>query len=838
MIAFIAMTWSGDGKAKARTNTRPPNSSNRSADELVGARQQEPAPPPPAEPMPVRRRPLQAEDHESQPTVVAAASLDELPLNDSADMNSTIPDALSADGVTTTEEEPSPSKSVSATPHAESAARPRLPPLTDKQLATAVATVKEAYEEEYTQPKQRGWKTGLAEELAAATRESNDPQAVYALFAEASRLFAEDLEITKALAVCRACCGRYDEDPATAQMKVLDAIAKLPNRVSPQCFERTMAAATDRLTHGDVEVADAAVSVAMGIARMMANEQAAGNKPMRGRKPQPTTGQLLGVDADALLKEATLLQTAVATRKRVQDAAATALVTLETDPDDKAAHAAVGRYLCLVKESWTEGLSHLAASDIDMVAPLAARQLESGRAADPQTAYELAGAWWDLAEDAPESLLSKPQREAIRRFAGRMYAVVRSRLDDPLDTRVAEKRQYVVEEPVSPEPIPFAALAGPGTPATASPAASAEPAKASTAGSTSSTKVFSARANPDLRRKLLESLGGSAASEAAVDAGLKWLASHQLPDGGWSFDLNASPGCEGKCSNSVRGSHVNDRCAATGLALLCFYGRGYTHREGPYKLQVKQGTSFLANLATTGNGKCYGTSANLYSQGVAGIALAEAYALTKDRQLRAPAQACLNYIMQAQDPEGGGWRYSPRQAGDTSASGWQYMALAIGSIGGLQVDPLVVKRYQFFLDSVQEDGGAAYGYTDRGNGLSTSAIGLLCRCSMGWPANDPRIQAGGARLSAMMPSSDVYSLYYCSQLLLRTKPAGWNVWNAKTRNTLVTKQARTGHADGSWHEGVSGGHGAYVGGRLYCTAMATLTLENYYRYVSQEDLAE
>jgi hypothetical protein len=48
------------------------------------------------------------------------------------------------------------------------------------------------------------------------------------------------------------------------------------------------------------------------------------------------------------------------------------------------------------------------------------------------------------------------------------------------------------------------------------------------------------------------------------------------------------------------------------------------------------------------------------------------------------------------------------------------------------------------------------------------------------------------------------------------------------RDWLVSKQAVLGHEKGSWH--MDGDHGAAVGGRLYCTSLAALILETYYRH--------
>src|SRR5205823_5277598 len=42
--------------------------------------------------------------------------------------------------------------------------------------------------------------------------------------------------------------------------------------------------------------------------------------------------------------------------------------------------------------------------------------------------------------------------------------------------------------------------------------------------------------------------GASKDSEAAVARALKWLAAHQLPDGGWNFDHRLGP-CNGRCAD-------------------------------------------------------------------------------------------------------------------------------------------------------------------------------------------------------------------------------------------------------------------------------------------------
>ena len=49
--------------------------------------------------------------------------------------------------------------------------------------------------------------------------------------------------------------------------------------------------------------------------------------------------------------------------------------------------------------------------------------------------------------------------------------------------------------------------------------------------------------------------------------------------------------------------------------------------------------------------------------------------MTGDRKAGIAAQAAVNYIMNAQNKDTGGWRYHPGEEGDTSVVGWQIMAL-------------------------------------------------------------------------------------------------------------------------------------------------------------------
>jgi hypothetical protein len=276
------------------------------------------------------------------------------------------------------------------------------------------------------------------------------------------------------------------------------------------------------------------------------------------------------------------------------------------------------------------------------------------------------------------------------------------------------------------------------------------------------------------------------------------------------------------------------RNAATGLALLPFLGSGQTHLAGKYRNTICRGLTYLVDHMRRGpqGGALNESGGNMYAHGLASIALCEAYAMTRDEELFAPAQFALDFISFAQDPKGGGWRYKPREKGDTSVFGCQLTALKSGQMSGLRVPPLTMQRASLFLDSVQSDGGSAYGYTEPKSGSeATAAIGLLCRMHLGWKKDNPALQQGVKFLDRHGPSgANMYFNYYATQVMCRWQGETWIKWDRQMRELLIHSQVKQGHEDGSWFTG-RGDNGADPGGRLYCTALATMILEVPYRYL-------
>jgi hypothetical protein len=240
----------------------------------------------------------------------------------------------------------------------------------------------------------------------------------------------------------------------------------------------------------------------------------------------------------------------------------------------------------------------------------------------------------------------------------------------------------------------------------------------------------------------------------------------------------------------------------------------------------------------------------MYAHGIATIAMCEAYGLTSDPRLKLSAQRALNFIAYAQDPAGGGWRYSPKQAGDTSVTGWQLMALKSGQMAGLSVPKNALKLADRFLDSVESseksasmaDKGGSFSYLPgQAPSITMTAVGLLCRQYSGVGPKNPALQKGVQRLRKEPPgkNNDIYYLYYATQVMHHMERESWRFWNEGVtadgkkvhngiRDSLIAQQdkgaaTRYSHQAGSW--------GGSQGGRIMATSLSLLCLEVYYRHL-------
>ncbi len=416
-----------------------------------------------------------------------------------------------------------------------------------------------------------------------------------------------------------------------------------------------------------------------------------------------------------------------------------------------------------------------------------------------------------------------------------------------------------VRPPVMSDPLPVKALGPPGRPpleiASATPrppdlVASVGERRLEPRPLPAVPRIYKPRLKPDRKAQALRA-GASAASELAVERALEWLARHQDDDGRWDggiaryddgtiangdddFTIHCPVGdvCFGECA------YWEADPGLTGLALLAYLGAGHTQREGRYADTVGRGIDFLIRLQKP-DGDLRGASraVGMYCHAMATLALSEAYALSAEPRLRVPVERALAFMVKARAQDGLAWRYAPGAAvGDTSILGWIVMGLKSARETGVAIPDQDSARdgSLTWLDKVAagERRGLARYQPGEPVTPTMTAEAWVCRQFLGQGGPGPASDEAAAYLlknESDRGPTNLYYWYYATLALFQHGGEPWTRWNGLIRDRLVGLQRTSGHQIGSWDPDGSL-YGAKCG-RIYCTALGTLTLEVYYRYL-------
>ncbi len=369
----------------------------------------------------------------------------------------------------------------------------------------------------------------------------------------------------------------------------------------------------------------------------------------------------------------------------------------------------------------------------------------------------------------------------------------------------------------------------------------------------------------------LKQFGGNKRTERAVADGLAWLAAHQRPDGVWdrrNFD-RLCPANDRCSQTAVEELELNPDVAISALAALAFLAAGHTHEEGPYAEHLSKAFSYILAQQDADGSFSNDWKYQNYSNAVAAIAIAENYVLTRDPILKQPLERVIDKLARSQQPDGG-WDYADDTSSnrnDTSVTTWVLMAFKSADAAGVRV-PLSTRfrMLQHFDRATMPSGRVWYedrartsrgrlkdeiATKDRRYGPGMTAAGLFARSAFGLRLDDEATKKQVELLLEVLPSLDElsrpetnswyneYYWYYGTLAVFNIGGKPWSRWNSALRSTIMENQERPiraknqrEHRYGSWPAfGPDWGHWCKAGGRIYSTALNTLTLEIYYRYV-------
>ena len=305
-------------------------------------------------------------------------------------------------------------------------------------------------------------------------------------------------------------------------------------------------------------------------------------------------------------------------------------------------------------------------------------------------------------------------------------------------------------------------------------------------------------------------------TEQIIKGALKYMAAKQTPNGSW---------------NAGGGEHP---VAMTAYTLMAFLAAGNTPNEGEYGKHVTRGMQYLIErvgpdgyISAAGANSDRGGS-NMYGHGIASIALAELYGMSKDPRLKVKLELAIHLIESCQNDQGG-WRYQPRKAdADLSVTVLQVVALRAAKNSGIDVAQGTIDRAVSFVKSCNDssDGGFTYQPRNRQTGFARTAAGVYCLQVCGL-YDDPMVAKGSEFLMDGRGNPHewyTYGHFYAAPAQYMIGGDTWKKWYERMNKELTETVKREGDF-ASW-EPID-----HKVGPLYATAVYTTILAMPYHYI-------
>ncbi len=341
------------------------------------------------------------------------------------------------------------------------------------------------------------------------------------------------------------------------------------------------------------------------------------------------------------------------------------------------------------------------------------------------------------------------------------------------------------------------------------------------------------RCSKDDRLQRLKENGGTPECEEAVTKALRWMKANQKPDGSWGG------------GNSI---------AMTGLCLLAYFGHCETPASEEFGDSCMKAIVFLVDHGMKNDGKLannFTSNSWPYEHSIATYALGEALTFCKELKVNIPGltevtEKAGQFIIDNQN-KNGGWAYLYATEGghvDVSVTGWHIQALKACSHTPIRyrgLNSCISKALNYINDCQHDNGGFGYvgkhpaGEVDY---YTLTGVGMLCNQMWGKGSRTEVRKASkyileNTKFQYNYEFCDLYGHYYESQAMMQRGGDEWKKYNDIMRDELLENQ----DADGSWKVPGGGKKPRAVGAvfmtdKVYRTALCTLMLEVYYRFLN------
>ena len=299
---------------------------------------------------------------------------------------------------------------------------------------------------------------------------------------------------------------------------------------------------------------------------------------------------------------------------------------------------------------------------------------------------------------------------------------------------------------------------------------------------------------------------------ATVSPALEWLARTQEADGRWS------------------GGRTEYDVGVSALALLALVDPHVQGIGGGRSEAIRRGAGYLVGQQDASGLIGPRFSAATYNHGLATLALIEVCAVESNAAWEAGLDKALRFIRSTQTRRGG-WGYLDAQGGapNTAATVWPLQALIRGEAkgrGGLRPD--IERGLAWMLSTINGDG--LMGYTAAGDfpydpaGMTAAGAVCLLMEEGGWRRRElqamRRILCSAADDAGA--SFDLYRSYFRTRAVILGNCREAAARQAADRARIAGLQKDSGADAGCWDVKDAW---TDVGGRVYATAIATLTMQ-------------